>query len=71
LVGANSNVADRVIVNQVSVRAANSAGLIEVATSGGGGATAAEIWNYINRTLTQNPPTATEVADAVWSKTLP
>lgn len=30
LVGANSNVADRVIVNQVSVRAANSAGLVEL-----------------------------------------
>ena len=33
LVGANSNVGDRVNVNQVSVRSANSAGLIEVATS--------------------------------------
>jgi hypothetical protein len=28
LIGANSNVADRVVVNQVSVRAANSAGLV-------------------------------------------
>lgn len=72
LVGANSNVADRVIVNQVSVRASNSAGLIEVNTAGGGGATAAEIWSYISRTLTSTaPPTATEVADAVWAKTLP
>jgi hypothetical protein len=29
LVGANSNIADRVNVNQVSVRAANSAGLVQ------------------------------------------
>lgn len=38
LVGANSNVGDRVVVNQVSVRSANSAGLIEVV----GGTAAAE-----------------------------
>lgn len=31
LVGANSNVADRVVVNQVSVRSANSAGLVQIA----------------------------------------
>lgn len=35
LVGANSNVADVAVVNQVSIRANNSAGLIEV-TSGSG-----------------------------------
>ena len=29
LIGANSNVADRVVVNQVSVRSANSAGLVQ------------------------------------------
>jgi len=34
LVGANSNVADKVNVNQVSVRAANSAGLVETQVSG-------------------------------------
>lgn len=34
LVGANSNVADVTIVNQVSIRSANSAGLIEVTTNG-------------------------------------
>lgn len=33
LVGANSNVADRVIVNQVSVRAANSAGLVQLGST--------------------------------------
>jgi len=33
LIGANSNVADRVNVNQVSVRAANSAGLVEAAAA--------------------------------------
>ena len=37
LVGANSNIADATNVNQVSVRSSNSAGLIEVATGGGGG----------------------------------
>lgn len=37
LVGANSNVGDKVNVNQVSVRSANSAGLVEVGTGGGGG----------------------------------
>jgi hypothetical protein len=35
LVGANSNVGDRVNVNQVSVRSANSAGLVEIATGSG------------------------------------
>lgn len=69
LVGANSNVADRVVVNQVSVRASNSAGLIAVPT--GAGATAIEIWSYGSRTLTQTAPSATDIADAVWSKTLP
>lgn len=33
LIGANSNVGDNVVVNQVSVRSANSAGLVEVAGS--------------------------------------
>ena len=43
LVGANSNIADKVNVNQVSVRSSNAAGLIEVSTSGTGGPTASEI----------------------------
>lgn len=46
LVGANSNVADVTNVNQVSIRPFNSAGLIEVSTSGGSGASAAQIWNH-------------------------
>jgi hypothetical protein len=33
LLGANSNIADRVNVNQVSVRSANSAGLIQAGTA--------------------------------------
>jgi hypothetical protein len=33
LVGANSNIADRVLVNQVSVRSANSAGLVKSESS--------------------------------------
>ena len=36
LVGANSNIADVTNVNQVSVRSSNSAGLIEVSTTGTG-----------------------------------
>ena len=35
LIGANSNVADQVIVNQVSVRATNSAGLVQVSSGSG------------------------------------
>ena len=50
VVGANSNIGDRTNLNQVSVRSANSAGLI--VTTGGSGATAAEVWQYGNRTLT-------------------
>lgn len=69
LVGANSNVGDRVVVNQVSVRASNSAGL--VVGEGGSTLTAADIWNYVTRTLTQTIPTAEQNADAVWNKTLP
>lgn len=45
LVGANSNVADVTNVNQVSIRAFNTAGLITVDT-GGSGLTAADVWNY-------------------------
>jgi len=38
-------------------------------TSGGDGATAAEIWQYSNRTLTSAAgPTASEIADAVWDE---
>lgn len=42
IVGGNSNIADVVNLNQVSVRSANSAGLQQVST-GGSGATAEEI----------------------------
>lgn len=70
LVGANSNVADRVIVNQVSVRASNSAGLIEVNTTGGSDLTAADVWGYSSRTLTTTPayngPSAATIAGQVW-----
>jgi len=38
-------------------------------TSGGDGATAAEIWQYSTRTLTSAAgPTASEIADAVWDE---
>jgi hypothetical protein len=46
LVGANNNIPDVMNVNQVSVRASNSAGMIVVDGGGGGtGATPAELWN--------------------------
>jgi hypothetical protein len=50
LVGSNNNIADVTNVNQVSVRSANSAGLI--VTTGGSGASAQEIWTYGSRALT-------------------
>lgn len=50
VVGANSNIGDVMNLNDVSVRTANSAGL--VVTTGGSGASAAEVWQYATRTLT-------------------
>lgn len=52
LVGANHNIADVTNVNQVSLRTANSAGLIEVDTGGGG----------------SSGPTAGQIAVAVWDE---
>lgn len=49
--GANHNIADVKNVNNVSLIVSNSAGLIQVATGGGGG----------------TAPTAGEVANAVWA----
>lgn len=47
LVGANSNVADVVNVNQVSVRSSNSAGMVSVDSGGGGGGlTASQVWAH-------------------------
>ena len=74
-VGANHNLADVKNVNPVSLIVGNSAGLITVATGGGGGPTAAEIaaavWAAANRALTVNPPTAPQVADAVRDELAP
>ncbi len=47
LYGANSNILDVTNLNQVSVRAQNSAGLIEVSTSGGPSLTAGQVWAYV------------------------
>jgi hypothetical protein len=44
---------------------------ITVATGGGGGVTAQEVWDHGTRTLTGGVPTAEQNADAVWSKVLP
>ncbi len=38
---------------------------------GAAGVTPADVWSYGSRTLTTAPPTASQVADAVWSKALP
>ena len=65
--GTNNNLLDVLNPNGVSVIPANSAGLQTVNTAGGGGATAAEIWNYGTRTLTSvfpDVPTAEENAAA-------
>ena len=65
--GTNNNLLDVLNPNNVSVIPANSAGLQTVNTAGGGGATAAEIWAYGNRTLTTtfpDVPTAEENASA-------
>ena len=66
--GTNNNLLDVLNPNNVSVIPANSAGLQTVSTSGGSGATPAEIWSYGSRTLTSAPtipPTAEENATAV------
>lgn len=54
LVGANSNVGDKVNVNQVSVRSSNSAGMIVVSGSGGGTDEAtihSALNSYVNKNL--------------------
>lgn len=64
-VGANHNIGDVKVVNSVSLIIGNSAGLIAVDTGGGGGATAADIWSYHTRTLTQTVGDATAASQAV------
>lgn len=46
LVGSNNNISDVANVNSVSIRSANSAGLIQVNT-GGGGLSADDVWNKV------------------------
>lgn len=58
-VGANHNLADVKTVNNVSLIVGNSAGLITVSTSGGSGATAAEVWAFPTRGLTNESLLAT------------
>ena len=45
--GTNHNLADVMVLNAVNLIIGNSAGLIEVNTGGGAGATAQEVWEYI------------------------
>ncbi len=55
-VGANHNLADVKVLNQVSLVIGNSAGLVEVATGGGGGSS--------------NHPSAAQIAESVWAHAL-
>ncbi len=65
--GTNNNMLDVLNPNAVSVIAANSAGLQSVST-GGSGATAAQVWAYVTRTLTAAAPTVSEIADEVMAR---
>lgn len=84
LVGANSNVSEVTVVNQVSIRSFNTAGLI-VTSGGGGGASAADIYAYFTALGREDEfkadvsglasqasvdalPSADDVADAVWDE---
>lgn len=60
IVGGNSNIGDRANLNSVSIRSANSAGLI--VTAGGSGASAAEVWAYSVRQLTNQQLTPAQIA---------
>lgn len=62
--GMNNNLLDVLNPNNVSVIPANSAGLQSVNTAGGSGATAAEVWTYAQRALTN----ADIIVDGVWDE---
>jgi len=64
-VGANHNIADVKVVNQVSMLIGNSSGLITVATGSGPSASsiADAVWSHINRSTT--PAERLEIANAV------
>jgi hypothetical protein len=62
--GMNNNLLDVLNPNQVSVIPANSAGLQTVNTAGGSGATAAEVWAYSQRALTN----ADIIVDGIWDE---
>lgn len=69
-VGANHNLGDVKVVNDVSLIIGNSAGLIE---GGSGGPSAASIAAAVVAALqaASMAPPAVDVADAVWAKELP
>jgi hypothetical protein len=52
LVGANNNIADRLVVNQVSVRSNNSAGMVTVTSNSGSGLSQAEHDHLMKKVLT-------------------
>lgn len=56
---------------RVRIRYQQPVQAIGYSSGGGSGATAAEVWTYGSRTLSTPPPTAAQVADAVWAKDLP
>jgi hypothetical protein len=85
LTDGNSNIQARTTVNSVQILSANTAGLVQV-TSGSGLSDAqatqlSDIHSKLpsdgeeiageNDALANVPPTTTEIADAVWNKTLP
>ena len=67
--GGNSNIADVLNLNQVSVRTANSAGLIEVA--GGGGGDAGAVWDEILANHTDDGTTGEALGTLKGRKLLP
>jgi hypothetical protein len=75
IVDGNSNVGDKVNINNVGVRIANSAGLVVVEVAGGGGSTPQEIWEYGTRDLTSDvgitPQNVIDIVDGVWTYTGP
>ena len=65
LTGANSNISDVTNVNQVSIRSANSAGLVQV-TSGSGLSPAQDATLSSIKVTVEALPSAADIAAAVW-----
>ena len=46
---------------------ASVAALVNTVSTGGSGASAAELWSYNDRSLSTSPPTASQIAEATWA----